>query len=275
MKETINNNLLQTITQQISEDKILSNDDVLELINQYQYQQKEQERILSQHSKLASMGEKIDFIAHQWKQPLNSLSLMSGLLKQDFQDGLISKEYIDDVTTTADTQINHLVATLHEFRTFLKPSKDIIESFLLHECVGSVQVLMRDELIINNIMIELDIEDNLSIEGESNEFKHIFLNLISNTIDVFQERKKLLSRHIYIRAFSKNSQIHIEFEDNAGGIALDIIDQVFLPHVTTKLQQGGSGVGLYMSSKIVEKYNASIKVNNSNIGALFTIAFNS
>lgn len=271
MKNRLEKKLQDSILQQIAEGKTLVNDEVLELINIFEEKQKEQEKILSQNSKMASMGEMIDFVAHQWKQPLNSFSMMSELLKQDYRDGIVTQYYIDELTATVDTQLEHLLSTLKEFRTFLKPGDNKEHSFLLQDTLESVEVLMKDELIINNIIIKYDIEDELSIYADENEFKHIFLNLLANTIDVFNERKKLLSRHISIRAYSKDSLRYIEFEDNAGGIPDGIIEQVFEPHFTTKEAQGGTGIGLYMSSKIIQKYNGTIEVSNSQIGALFTM----
>jgi signal transduction histidine kinase len=129
---------------------------------------------------------------------------------------------------------------------------------------------MKDELIKNNININLDLKDNIKINGLANEFKHLFLNLISNSIDAFNE-KDIKTRDIFIRSYINNEVRYIEFEDTAGGIPQHVISDIFKPNVTTKAEGKGTGIGLYMSSQIVQKSGGKIDVTNSNMGALFTI----
>ncbi len=225
--------------------------------------------MLRQQSKMAAMGEMMDAVAHQWKQPLNSLSMMNDMLKDDFHNNLVNEEYINDIVETTHIQIEHMVNTLNEFRTFFRPSKDPKE-FSVKECLQSVEVLMKDELLKNTIDMRLSIEQDISLSGQINEFKHLFLNLISNAIDAFNE-KNINNRAITIRIFQKNDNGIIEFEDNAGGIPEHVIHSIFKPNVTTKENSKGTGIGLYMSSQIVEKHSGIIDVKNTNEGALFTI----
>jgi len=233
----------------------------------------QKDKMLEQQSKMAAMGEMMDAVAHQWKQPLNSLSMISDMLKDDFTKGIVDSKYIDEITQTTQNQIKHMLSTLSEFRTFFRPTKDnVITPFHLQNCIESVQILMKDELIVHNITLYIDIEEDLKVSAEENEVKHLFINLISNSIDAFEEIKKL-SRHIYIRAYNENSKIYIEVEDNAGGIPTNVIDDIFKPNITTKKEGKGTGIGLYMSSQIVQKYHGSINVHNSNMGAFFTIQF--
>ncbi|MCD6191465.1 MAG: sensor histidine kinase, partial [Sulfurimonas sp.] len=128
--------------------------------------------MLVQQSKMAAMGEMMDAVAHQWKQPLNSISMMNDMLKDDFKDGLVDQEYIDDMTETTHMQIAHMVNTLSEFRNFFRPAQDS-KDFLLSECVQSVQVLMKDELLKNTINLSIDIQEDITINGLINEFKHL------------------------------------------------------------------------------------------------------
>ncbi len=228
------------------------------------------DKMLRQQSKMAAMGEMMDAVAHQWKQPLNSLTMMNDMLEEDFKDGLVDEEYIKDMTETSHTQIAHMVSTLNEFRTFFRPSKENKE-FLIDACIDSVQVLMRDELIKNNININTDIQENITIYGLINEFKHLFLNLLSNSIDAFNE-KSIQQRDINIRTYIKDGISIIEFQDNAQGIPKHVIADIFKPNITTKQDGKGTGIGLYMSSQIVKKHHGIISVQNTNSGALFKIA---
>jgi signal transduction histidine kinase len=227
------------------------------------------DRLLAQQSKMAAMGEMMDAVAHQWKQPLNSLSMMNEMLKDDFKDGLVDENYIDELSQNTQIQIEHMINTLNEFRTFFRPSKEN-EEFFVEKCIKSVGILMKDELIKNNININLDLKDNIKINGLANEFKHLFLNLISNSIDAFNE-KDIQKRDIFIRSYKQDGIRYIEFEDSAGGIPQNVIADIFKPNVTTKAEGKGTGIGLYMSSQIVQKSGGKISVRNSDMGALFTI----
>jgi len=233
--------------------------------------------MLVQQSKMAAMGEMMDAVAHQWKQPLNSISMMTDMLKDDFKDGTVDEEYINEMTETTHMQIAHMVNTLSEFRNFFRPAQDS-KDFLVSECVGSVQILMKDELLKNSINLTIDIQDDITIFGLINEFKHLFLNLLSNSIDAFNENAlkntashKIQNREITIRIYKKSEQGIIEFEDNANGIPEHVIADIFKPNVTTKADGKGTGIGLYMSSQIVQKHNGTIEVTNINSGALFRI----
>ncbi len=228
------------------------------------------DRMLRQQSKMAAMGEMMDAVAHQWKQPLNSLSMMNDMLMDDFRNGLVDETYIQDVTEMTHMQIAHMINTLNEFRTFFRPSKDT-QDFSVAECLESVQVLMKDELLKNTIAISVDVQEDLTLHGQINEFKHLFLNLISNTIDAFNE-KESTNRTIAIRTYKNENYGIIEFEDNAGGIEQHVINSIFKPNVTTKADGKGTGIGLYMSSQIVQKHNGSITVSNVNKGAMFSVS---
>lgn len=239
-----------------------------------QQRDKKKDRMLEQQSKMAAMGEMMDAVAHQWKQPLNALSMMSDMLQYDFDHGLVDKQYIEELTVNSRTQIDHMVNTLQEFRNFFRPDSEKKELFSIADAIESVQILMKDELLKNGVTFHTSIEDNLQVKGQKNQFKHLFINLISNSIDAFNEKNQK-QNHLYLRAYKKESDICIEFEDNAGGVPSHVINDIFKPHVTTKKEGKGTGIGLYMSSQIVQKCNGTISVKNSDIGALFTITLHS
>ncbi len=225
--------------------------------------------LLAQQSKMAAMGEMMDAVAHQWKQPLNSLSMMSDMLKNDFDNDLVDKAYIDDVTEMANMQIEHMVSTLAEFRSFFRPSKEFSD-FLLSDCLESVQVLMKDELLKNTLTLEIDLQEDITLHGQINEFKHLFLNLLSNSIDAFNE-KNIPNRKVSIRSYISDEYGTIEFEDNAQGIPEYVLPNIFKPNVTTKTDGKGTGIGLYMSAQIVQKHSGTISVKNSKDGAIFRV----
>ncbi len=227
------------------------------------------DKIIEQQSRLAAMGEMIDAIAHQWKQPLNAISMMLDMLKSDFKDGNVDSTYINQLETASHMQINHMVTTLGEFRNFLRPSTKN-EYFLINSVVANVLVLMKDELIAQNINIHTNFDHEVEIFGNKNEFKHLFLNLFSNSIDAYNETN-IQKRSIYVTTYNEKNKTYIEVEDNAGGIPDNIINDIFKPNITTKKEGKGTGIGLYMTKQIVKKNNGSINVHNSKKGAFFTI----
>ena len=230
----------------------------------------EKERMLEQQAKMAAMGEMMDAVAHQWKQPLNALMMLSDLLKSDFRDGNVDQPYIDDMTHTFEQQIEHMVNTLNEFRTFFRPDK-APEPFGLKRCIQSVLLLVKDEFMKHGITIETQSEKEIIINGIENEFKHLILNIINNAKDAFMERNRK-DRRIIIRFGNDGLRNVIEIEDNAGGIPEDVIGDIFKPNVTTKAEGKGTGIGLYMSTQIAQKLGGNLQVRNTGQGALFTLA---
>jgi len=228
------------------------------------------DKIIEQQSRMAAMGEMIDAVAHQWKQPLNAISMIIDMLKTDFKDSQdVDYAYITELDSTVHLQIDHMVTTLNEFRNFLRPSTKN-ETFYIQTAIDNVRILMKDELITQNVHLNLNIDETIKIFGNRNEIKHLFINIINNAIDVFNERD-IQHRGITINCYSEYNKIYIEIEDNAGGVPQDIIADIFKPNVTSKANGKGTGIGLYMSTQIVEKNNGSINVHNSEVGAFFTI----
>ena len=208
------------------------NKDLEQRINQEVALSKQNQKRYEQQAKMAAMGEMMDAVAHQWKQPLNALSMMSQILKSDFENGLVDAAYIDEMTADADAQIEHMITTLNEFRNFFRPTEKN-ETFGIKRCVQSILLLVKDEFIQNNIIITIAGEKEILIYGNENEFKHLILNIINNAKDAFNERD-IKKRHIIIDFFTRDEKTFITIADNAGGIAQHIIQDIFKPEVTTQ-----------------------------------------
>ncbi len=234
-------------------------------------QQTEKEKMLEQQAKMAAMGEMMDAVAHQWKQPLNAISMLSDLLRSDFTEGNVDQAYIEDTADTIQQQIEHMVTTLNEFRTFFRPNKEV-ESFGIKHSLQGVQMLVKDEFLKNGITVHIESTDEVIFNGIENEFKHVVLNIINNARDAFNENR-CRQRDIHIRFEKNETNIRMEIEDNAGGIPEHLLDDIFKPNITTKTDGKGTGIGLYMSSQIVEKHHGRIDVQNTPNGACFTINF--
>ncbi len=247
------------------------NDNLKEEIKQAVNELRQKDKLLLKQAKDAAMGEMIDSIAHQWKGPLGIIKLLSEAIRMEYEffDKPDSKEIIKD-TIKIEKQINHMVETLEEFRGFFRPnvSTKIVSLFSI---VESVNTLMKDELIKNEIDIIIKGDDTLKVDVVPNQFKHVLINLISNSKDAFIE-KSIKDRKIYYQIKKEyNNSVVLKFYDNAGGIKDSIIKNIFEANFTTKEKTKGTGIGLYMTKKIVDKANGEIKVYNYNDGICFEI----
>lgn len=231
----------------------------------------EKEKIILEQSKFAAMGEMIDAIAHQWTQPLSILSLYSNSLEFDYKEGIVDEAYIDDFQKKVNSTIEHMNCTLTEFRTFFREDKTR-EEFDIKTMIEKVFLFVKDEFIKEKITLNLKIDNNFKIIGIENEFKHILLNLINNSKDAFIVNK-IKEREIIVKAYVNGDIKVLEISDNAGGIPIEIIDDIFKANFTTK-GNGGTGIGLYMSSLIAQKYHCELSVENIEKGAQFKLIIN-
>ncbi len=226
---------------------------------------KEKEEILFQQSKLAAMGEMIDAVAHQWKQPINIISTNASMLEFSLRKGKVDEDYIRKYKQKTLLQIKHMENTLDEFRTFFRPNRYENE-FSVRETIDKVLILMEDELIKYKVEIFINCIEDFKLMGRENEFKHLIINLINNAKDAFHIRN-IKKREIVIDILKNTHCKTIEITDNAGGISTDIIDDIFTVNVSTKKE--GSGIGLYMSYQIAKKHNGVLNVENVKDGAKF------
>jgi len=230
---------------------------------------KQNEKMLAQQAKMAAMGEMMDAVAHQWKQPLNALSMYSELLKSDHKDDLVTEEYIENFTDDVQVQIDHMVDTLTEFRNFFRPNKDS-HLFGIKRSIVSVTLLVKDEFLRNNIAIDIQSDKEILINAVENEFKHIILNIINNAKDAFNEQETE-DRVIRISFYDDAFYSYLTIQDNAGGIPEHIINDIFKPNISTKTDSKGTGIGLYMSAQIAHKMGGKLSVSNENGGANFLL----
>ncbi len=225
------------------------------------------EQILIQQLKLAQMGEMIDAIAHQWKQPLNIITtnLLNFTLELELKD--IKLKGVGELNSEISSQIKHMVDTLDKFRGFFRPNK-YRTNFNLFNIIQNTINLVKDEFIKENINIKIIGDKNLNIFGVETEFKHIILNIINNSKDAFKEQKIEDKKIVFY--LKKNINIDIlEIEDNAGGVPKNIVNKIFQANFTTKKK--GTGIGLYMSKNIIESMNGKISVKNIKNGSKFII----
>ena len=220
----------------------------------------EKDRILAQQQKMVSMGQMIENIAHQWRQPLSVISTSASGLKLKKQLNILEdEELIKSIDKIVDTA-KYLSDTIDDFRYFFKPQKDKTKFSLAKNIEKSLSFL-EATLKENSIKVEFDYED-IDIIAYETELIQVFINIINNSKDAFIE-KKIEDRVIFISIKKFPNRILIEIKDNAGGVEEDILDKVFEPYFTTKHQYNGTGIGLYMSNQIIKTHlNGDIFMKN-------------
>ena len=219
---------------------------------------KRQTAIMNQQSRLASMGEILENIAHQWRQPLNSVSWILNDMDIKTQLGNEKEINIREVTTNINNSIQFLSNTIDDFRRFVDKS-DIAQTFNLKKTIESTISLIKETLTKLRINIVLDCEPDINYKGFENDFKHVIMNLINNARDAFEDNK-IENGEIDIRVYHEQDELIIAVTDNAGGIPKHILKSIFEPYFTTKHKTKGTGLGLYMSKQLIEKVKGSLEV---------------
>jgi C4-dicarboxylate-specific signal transduction histidine kinase len=231
---------------------------------------RDKEQMLLQQSHLAAMGEMINNIAHQWRQPLNILGLLVQQMRMCYDNGSFSKEYLDTSVNKSMGLINHMSQTIDDFRNFFKPDKEKVE-FTVHELVARTISMVEDSFRNHHIGIEINLRANPSIVGFPNEYSQVLLNILMNARDVLLERSPDDAK-VTVTINKQGKRAVVTVADNAGGIAEGIIDKIFEPYFTTKGPNRGTGVGLFMSKMIIENnMEGKLTVRNSAVGAEFRI----
>jgi signal transduction histidine kinase len=231
---------------------------------------REKEQQFMQQSRHAAMGEMIGNIAHQWRQPLNSLGLIIQHLQLSFEDGDFCREHLDNSVSKTMDIIQHMSRTIDDFIHFFRPDKQKVKFNVLKE-VSKTLSLIEGGFKEQWIRIEVNPTDNPVIFGHPNEYSQVLLNIMINARDAFSNRKAD-SPKVTINLFTDEGKSVVTITDNAGGIPEDIIEKIFEPYFTTKGPDKGTGVGLYMSKNIIEKnMSGTLSVRNTGSGAEFRI----
>jgi signal transduction histidine kinase len=260
---------------------------------------RQQEQMLIQQSKMASMGEMIAAIAHQWRQPLNAIGLIVQDMEDAYEFGEFDKKYLSEAVEKTMTQIRHMSGTIDDFRNFFKPSKEKV-IFKINTAVKGVIYLMYDQLTKANIRIAMGCnydavqmpgegkyaaiytcEPELTALGYPNEFKQAVLNLLGNARDAILDKRRqsapaapdssVEGGKILVELSKKDHTVILEIQDDGGGIPVNVIGRIFEPYFTTKKNEG-TGIGLHMSKVIVEQnMGGRIYASNGEKGAVFTI----
>ena len=224
---------------------------------------RQKDTILAQQSKMAAMGEMMQNIAHQWRQPLNTITTVASGVKFKKEFGLLESDDIESSMDAINNSSNYLSQTIEDFREFFNPNKKVV-LFNLRTTLDKVFNLLETQFLSKNIEIIKDI-NTIDIYGFENELIQVMINLLNNSRDELTKKDLLDKKLIFVDIKSDENDAIIYIKDNAGGIKKEIMDRIFEPYFTTKHKSQGTGIGLYMSQEIIVKHmKGSIKVSNNN-----------
>lgn len=224
----------------------------------------EKQKLLIQQNKLAAMGEMIGSIAHQWRQPLNNISLILHFIKDNYKK--MDETQIQKYTSNAKEQLEYMSTTIDDFRNFYKPSKKRVLFDVATAIEASISIL-KSQIQKNEISLELS-DQTFKIFGFENEFKQAILNILSNAIEAIKQND-VKNGTIKIE-INKSS---IEIKNNGGVASKEVLERMFEPYFTTKFEDKGTGIGLYMTKTIIENMQGHIKSFNTQDGVAFLIEF--
>ncbi len=224
---------------------------------------KKKDKLLYEQSKMASMGEMIGNIAHQWRQPLSIISTAATGMKVQKQFGNLTDEHFNKSCDTIDSNAQYLSKTIDDFRDFIKGTREK-EIFKFDDVLEKLLHLINPSLVSHHIEFIEDVEKNITINGYLNELVQCLINIFNNAKDAVKEKNEK-DRFIFLEAKVIDKTLHIIVKDSGGGIDSSIIEKIFDPYFTTKHASIGTGLGLHMTyNLIVDGMEGTIEAHNCN-----------
>ena len=225
----------------------------------------QREQQIAEQTKMASMGEMIGNIAHQWRQPLSVISTASSGLQLEKENDILSDEQFNKYCEAINRNAQYLSKTIDDFKNFIKGDR-LKKVFNLSENIHSSLNLVDGSIKKYDISLILNFDDKLEIDGYSNELTQCFINIFNNSKDAFNESiDNTEYKLLFISTSKVDDKVIITIKDNAGGIPNDILPKIYEPYFTTKHMSQGTGLGLHMTyNMIVDGMGGGIDIHNTN-----------
>ena len=222
---------------------------------------RKKDQVLLQQNKMATIGETIGAIAHQWRQPLNALALNIQLLQEMAENGECTPEEMETFVENNMKTINFMSHTIDDFRNFFRESRTK-EKFDVKNAVESTLALQSEQLKNHEIFIETQL-DEAHLNGYRSKFMQVILNLISNAKDaILQKREEAgdFTGKIHLKLYKEDKCLFIQIEDNGVDVPNELKEKIFEPYFTTKEEGKGTGMGLYMSKEIIHSMGGELSL---------------
>ena len=247
----LNKNLEKTIEKEVSKNR-------------------EKDELMIAQSRHAAMGEMISLIAHQWRQPLTSISMDANNILADIELEILDTEELKDTSKMIIEKTQYLSKTVEDFRNFFKPEKKS-ETVFMKDLIENTMNITTSLLKNHNINISVNCNSSKPINTYSRELLQVFVNIIKNAEEALDE-SEIKNKEIRIFCKEDNDFIEVEFFNNGNKIPNEIIEKIFEPYFTTKDSKTGTGLGLYMCKIIIEKHlNGKLYFENKENGVSFKV----
>ena len=238
-------------------------------ITQVEKSKLEHERMLTQQSKLASMGTMIANISHQWRQPLTNLSYAFMNLKAAHTHDKLTDELFANKSKEINEQLNFMSTTIDDFRNFFIVEKEK-KQFNVKEVSLKAQRLLASNFEKSKTEFIFTCRDDLLLTSFKNELSQVIFNILNNALQALHKQNVEMP-YIKMNIVEDRKYIKIEISDNAKGIDTKLLDKIFEPYFSTK--QNGMGIGLYMSKMIIEEHMLGrLSAKNIDKGVEFTLS---
>ena len=269
--EQLNLNLEQKVKEQTKQLKELNKTLEKRVIEEIT-KNEEKQKLLFWQSRMASLGQMLANIAHQWRQPLTELNLtLFNMKKASIHN---NEKKVDELYKESKTLISSMSSTIDDFTNFFNPQKEK-KSFEIKDAINEALIILRKVIEVENIHIQIDVPINYKVIGVSNELSQVIINLIQNSKDAFIQndiKNKTIIITLKEELILDKKYALLEIKDNAGGISKENIDKIFDPYFTTKYKSQGTGLGLFMSKMIIEKsLEGELSHKNCDDGSIFII----
>ncbi len=266
--------IIITIVVKMYQNKIISDELLItkqyEQLKQYSNKLAEKQKLLLIQSRQAAMGEMIQMIAHQWRQPLSTITLQISNLQIQAVLSKITQEDILKALDNISNTIVYLSDTVDDFQTYFRQDREK-QKIGVCDTIDKTIEFIKPRLVANKIKINIKCQNKIYIYSAINELIQVLINILNNATDILIQNR-VADAVINLNAYKNdNDKVIIEIEDNGGGIDKQIIDKIFDPYFSTK-GKNGNGIGLYMCKTIMQnQLNGMIKVTNTKQGARFTL----
>ena len=249
----------------------LHNNELEQRVKEEVKKSREKDELMFQQSKLASMGEMIGNIAHQWRQPLMEISSLFIPLEASIKmDIKISNDDLLERIRKLHEITSYMSNTIDDFKNFFASEKEKVH-FRISEQINTSVTIIGSSLKTHKINLDIIIKSNPLIYGYKNEYAQVLINILTNANDMLIQRN-IKNPKIIIKIEEKENNLLLSVQDNAQGIKCNPLSKVFEPYYT-KEKKNGSGLGLFMSHLIVtNNLKGKLKVKNHENGAIFLIS---